>query len=191
MSPAGRVASFLVTHTLALGANEYEHSGKVTFDQDDGSATCVPDPRSMVGSHIPGSCFSIASALPDDTAEIGGDELLYLDGSPRGHPCVSIRTVPTGRFGVILCGTNGGVGSMPKLLAACRSEWKQGRNPSAPPLAAVRLSGCSSPQSSVGRLDEMLPWLAHNAAIHFSAPHGLEQQGGAAWGVRGRLPGPC
>ena len=37
---------------------------------------------------------------------------------------------------------------------------------------------------AVARLDEILPWFAHNAGIHFSAPHGLEQYGGAAWGVR-------
>ena len=36
----------------------------------------------------------------------------------------------------------------------------------------------------MARLDEILPWFTHNAGIHFSAPHGLEQYGGAAWGVR-------
>ena len=36
----------------------------------------------------------------------------------------------------------------------------------------------------MARVDEILPWFTHNAGIHFSAPHGLEQYGGAAWGVR-------
>ncbi|HLP25781.1 MAG TPA: cellobiose phosphorylase, partial [Acidobacteriota bacterium] len=34
------------------------------------------------------------------------------------------------------------------------------------------------------RIDDVLPWFTQNASIHFSAPHGLEQYGGAAWGVR-------
>ena len=46
----------------------------------------------------------------------------------------------------------------------------------------MRLTGGHDP--AVARLDEILPWFAHNAGIHFSAPHGLEQYGGAAWGVR-------
>ena len=44
--------------------------------------------------------------------------------------------------------------------------------------------------ANVARLDEILPRFVHNAAIHFSAPHGLEQQGGAAWGVRDVCQGP-
>jgi CRISPR-associated protein Csx3 len=49
----------------------------------------------------------------------------------------------------------------------------------APPL---QLRGSADP--GVARIDAILPWFTHNAAIHFSAPHGLEQYGGAAWGVR-------
>ena len=49
-------------------------------------------------------------------------------------------------------------------------------------LEARRKAGDAS--TCVARVDEILPWFAHNAAIHFSAPHGLEQHGGAAWGVR-------
>ena len=33
-------------------------------------------------------------------------------------------------------------------------------------------------------------WYAHNAMIHFSMPHGLEQPGGAAWGTRDICQGP-
>ncbi len=48
--------------------------------------------------------------------------------------------------------------------------------------APMRLGGGDDP--AIARMDEILPWLTHNAGIHFSAPHGLEQYGGAAWGVR-------
>lgn len=33
-------------------------------------------------------------------------------------------------------------------------------------------------------------WYAHNAMIHYSMPHGLEQPGGAAWGARDICQGP-
>lgn len=39
-------------------------------------------------------------------------------------------------------------------------------------------------------LNETLWWYTHNALIHFSMPHGLEQPGGAAWGTRDICQGP-
>ena len=41
-----------------------------------------------------------------------------------------------------------------------------------------------------GPLADALPWFEHCAGIHLSAPHGLEQYGGAAWGVRDVCQGP-
>src|SRR4029434_4051423 len=35
-----------------------------------------------------------------------------------------------------------------------------------------------------------LPWLAHDAMVHLTVPHGLEQYGGAAWGTRDVCQGP-
>jgi cellobiose phosphorylase len=39
-------------------------------------------------------------------------------------------------------------------------------------------------------LNQTAYWYAHNAMIHFSMPHGLEQPGGAAWGTRDICQGP-
>jgi len=189
-STPGTSAAFLVTHTLALAANEFEHSGKVTIDHDGCSAVCEPDPKSMMGTHLPGACFSIASAEPDAETELGGDEMLYADGASRGHPCLAIRTPAVERFGVILCGSNDGRGTLARVLSDCRREWKTDPRPSYPPPSGILLKGTPAPAEAVARLNEILPWLNHNAAVHFSAPHGLEQQGGAAWGVRDVCQGP-
>ncbi len=55
------------------------------------------------------------------------------------------------------------------------------------------LTGClklSHPDVSIGRIDTILKWYAHNAAIHYLSPHGLEQYTGAAWGTRDACQGP-
>jgi cellobiose phosphorylase len=39
-------------------------------------------------------------------------------------------------------------------------------------------------QEGVGELGCILPWFIHNSMIHFSAPHGIEQYNGGAWGTR-------
>ena len=39
-------------------------------------------------------------------------------------------------------------------------------------------------------IDTIFPWLTHDAMIHLTAPHGLEQYSGAAWGTRDVCQGP-
>ena len=51
----------------------------------------------------------------------------------------------------------------------------------------LRITG-SGP--GVEALDTMVPWLAHDAIVHLSVPHGLEQYTGAAWGTRDVCQGP-
>ena len=39
-------------------------------------------------------------------------------------------------------------------------------------------------------IDTIFPWLAHDAMVHLTAPHGLEQYTGGAWGIRDVCQGP-
>lgn len=40
------------------------------------------------------------------------------------------------------------------------------------------------------KLNDTMQWFTHNALVHFSTPHGLEQYSGAAWGTRDASQGP-
>jgi len=52
-------------------------------------------------------------------------------------------------------------------------------------------SPVSSPLAGdVARLQEILPWFAQNAMIHYLAPRGLEQFSGGGWGTRDVTQGP-
>lgn len=51
-------------------------------------------------------------------------------------------------------------------------------------------SNNTSLQDDLTRLNETVLWYSHNARIHYSSPHGLEQHGGAAWGTRDVCQGP-
>lgn len=180
----GSSAEFLITHTVSLSANEFESPGRLLFDNEGGWVACLPDPASMAAKNNPGVCYGIACAESSKTANLGGDEMLFADGVSRGHPCVAITSGEVSRFGVILCGTVGGPESLRRLVVDSRMEWARGDEPAAPSPTPVHLTCEPEPLRAVSRLNEVLPWLNHNAAIHFSAPHGLEQNGGAAWGVR-------
>jgi len=179
---AGAPREFLVTHQLALGANEFDQTGEVRLRGEAGWLSCGFDPESVTAKGFPGLCFAIAVAEPGDVAAMGGDELLYLDGLRRGGPYAVVQTRAVTRCTVILLGSLAGSAALPAAVAAARQECAEGR-PNARAMAApVRLNGGGD--SAVTRINEILPWFSHNAGIHFSAPHGLEQYGGAAWGVR-------
>ena len=189
---AGPPCEFLITHELVLGALEFEHGGKIEIHSDTGWIGCRPDPQSLVGRHQPGVCFAIAAAEANQFTSIAGDGLLYSGAAPTAEsrselPCgpyATLRSAPTERCGVILAGTHDGPDALSELVAAARAAFSEKNHGpiAAPPAPPLRLR--DGADRGVARIDEILPWFAHNAAIHFSAPHGLEQYGGAAWGVR-------
>jgi len=178
----GRSCEFLITHQLALGAEEFEHPGEAEMFSDAGWIGCRPRPESPMGQSWPEARFAIAASRPEDVAALGGSRLLYEDEVERDGPYAVLRTRAVTRFGVILLGSHRGPGFLPDAVAAARAEFAARCEPARPPPPPVRLVGGADP--GIPRLDEVLPWFTHNAAIHFSAPHGLEQYGGGAWGVR-------
>ena len=181
MPPEG----WLVAHTLALGPNEMDQGGEVRVHAADLWAACIPAADSLMALRLPGTCYAVAPAEPCQAPEMGDDALLFADGASRGHACVCLRYGAVPRLGVILGGSLEGEAALAAAVRAARLEWAGAVPAAEPPAPPVRLALSGAPlQAPVARLDEMLPWLAHNAGIHFAAPHGLEQQGGAAWGVR-------
>ncbi len=177
----GPPGEFLITHQLALGANEFEGSGRVEVDPG-GWCICQPAPDVLAMRHRPGLGFAIAVADPECGAEIGGDEWLYADAVRRHGPYVAIRTRASSQAGIIMLGSNDGTEPLADLVARARAAFAGSPGAAAVPPLRLRLQ--LPGDAAVARVDEVLPWFHHDASIHFSAPHGLEQYGGAAWGVR-------
>ncbi len=177
---SGGPVEFLVSHELVLGASEFEHPAVLEISPSTGTIFASPAPGSLVGQHQPGVAFALGIADPTTLGEIGGDGLLYPDAVERGGPYAVLRTKPVKRCAVIMVGTESGPDALPSAFAQARAA--MALRPAAAPAAPVHLHGIAN--AAMSRLDDVLPWFAHNASIHFSAPHGLEQYGGAAWGVR-------
>ena len=175
----GEPCEFLVTHHLVVGSTEFEHPIKVRINATAGWIGLQPAPASLMARRQPGTCFALAAA--DPAATVGADGPLYADGNARHGPYATVVTAPVRECGVILLGTADGAASLPAAVAAARAEYAAAL-PACPPAAPIRLAGTAD--AGTARLNEVLPWFTHNAFIHFTAPHGLEQYGGAAWGVR-------
>ena len=156
--------------------------------------TFRPDPNSLWGQRYPDAVYHLVVSTPDAVEPIGGDELLYADGRPRGGALRGPADPPDARAlfrgrglaagqrerrNVWQRSTRAGADSSAMLAPAAR-YWERVTR-------GLRITGR---HPDVSALDTIFPWLAHNAMMHLTVPHGLEQYTGAAWGTRDVCQGP-
>jgi cellobiose phosphorylase len=197
VSVDGEPCRFLVYARVLVGEREYESAASFTTDGE--SAQFVFDPNTLWGERFPDARFDFFASTPGVIETMGGDELLYSNGaaSPGNTSThVAFRTHPTRELAFTVTGSLSLVTDEERkrrddkyranpvihaaMLASARNFWRHliggARVPDAVPFAAAH--------------NTVLPWLAHNALIHLSAPHGLEQFSGGAWGTRDVCQGP-
>lgn len=189
----GEPCRFLVFGGLVLGERELDHAGRIEIDTDNRRCAFRPDPAWLWGQRYPDAVYHLVTSTPEMVEAIGGDELLYTDGKPRGGALVALRTRKTDALSFAVAGSltdpaaaerlaakyARGVEDAAMLAPAARYWQHAGRN--------LRLTGGGEGGAA---LNALLPWLAHDAMIHLTVPHGLEQSGGAAWGTRDVCQGP-
>ena len=185
----GEPCRFLIFGHLTLGEREFDHASRVELDEGAKRFSFRPDPDWLWGQRYPQAVYHLVSSTPEAIEAIGGDEFLYVDGVFRGGAYAAIRTAPTRdfRFAVIGSMTSAAEAdalaaefSHPiadqELLEPARCFWRKVTR-------GLRIDGDAA-------LDALFPWLAQNAMIHLTVPHGLEQYTGAAWGTRDVCQGP-
>lgn len=203
----GPPCRFLVFGHLVLGEREFEHAGRVSIDARRKRAVFRPDPDWLWGQRYPAAEYRLVTATPDAVEAVGGDELLYADGRSRGGAYVALRTRPVTALAFAVVGSPGdpaeaerlaakyesGV-AMAAMVAPAAAHWRHVTRELRlhPPSGAVGERGArgNAAASDIEALDTMLPWLAHDAMVHLTVPHGLEQYTGAAWGTRDVCQGP-
>ncbi|MBB3406495.1 cellobiose phosphorylase [Rhizobium sp. BK316] len=193
VSVEGKPCRFLVFGHLVLGEREYDASGHVEFDNDAKRILFRPDPHWLWGERYPDASYWLVSPTPDVLEAIGGDELLYEDGIARNGAFIALRSKETQSFSFAV------VGSMTDKAEAERlaERYASGVTQEAMLTPAshfwqhtIRGLTLDKPKAEAQAHAAMLPWLAHDAIVHLSVPHGLEQYTGAAWGTRDACQGP-
>jgi cellobiose phosphorylase len=189
----GEPCRVLVVGHVVLGERELEHEGIIEVDSATTRFTFRPDPNSLWGRRYPHAVYHLVTSTREGVDTIGGDELLYADGKSRGGAYVAIRTLPTRElcFAVVGSMTDAGMAAQLAakherriddlhLLTPAVDYWRRVTR-------GLRIAGG---RSEVAAVDTVFPWLAHDAIIHVTVPHGLEQYTGAAWGTRDVCQGP-
>jgi len=189
----GEPCRFLVFGHLVLGERELDHAGRVEIDPARLRFVFRPDPSSLWGQRHPDAAYLLVTGTPEAVETIGGDELLYADGQARQGAYVAVRS----RWTRVLCFAV--VGSLRDAREAedLATRYERGVDDGAMLASAarywrhvtrsLRITG-NGPE--IAALDTLLPWLAHDAMVHLTVPHGLEQYNGGAWGTRDVCQGP-
>ena len=191
----GKRCRFLVIGHLVLGELEFAHAARIEIDARQKRFTLLPDPEHQWGQKYPQAVYHLVTSTPERVESVGGDELLYPDGKRRSGAFVAIRTRPTNEFVFAV------VGSMTDAKRAAALAAKYAKPVGDATILArsdrcwrritrgVRIMRADS-DNDAKAIDTVFPWLAHDAMIHLTVPHGLEQYTGAAWGTRDICQGP-
>ncbi len=105
---AGGPLRFLLTNHVALNGDDGSEPGPVLFDREGMGAFVRAIPESDVGRRYPDGGFHLMPFPGTVVEQLGGDELLFADGSSRGQPFLCFVTAPAQSLGFSI---QGGLGS--------------------------------------------------------------------------------
>ncbi len=192
----GPPCRFLVFGHLVLGERELDHASPVEIDAENKRASFRPDPKWLWGERYPEAVYHLVTSTPDALELMGGDELLYADGIARDGGYVTFRTRPTERFAFAVVGSMTDAAEAERLAkayeagVAAAAMLKPAKEFWSEITRDLRVHGNGDGAKDLAAIETTFPWLAHNAMMHLTVPHGLEQYTGAAWGTRDVCQGP-
>jgi 1,2-beta-oligoglucan phosphorylase len=193
---AGSPSRFLVSHHVALNGDDGADALPAQFVRDRDGVVIRPVGEGDVARRFPEGFFRIDAGRGTTIEQVGGDADLFLDGQSRRQPFVTILIARTRSASLRITGHLISAASVSSPAAAPAAEWASAQRKTdrfwqgmVGPLTLHAASGDSA--ADAGRIQEMLPWLAHNAMIHYLAPRGLEQYSGGGWGTRDVCQGPA
>jgi cellobiose phosphorylase len=143
-----------------------------------------PAAGSQMDERFPGGGLRLQAAAGDATLRVLGDEALFLDGRSRRLPWLCLQAAGVQQLDLLLAGE-----LVPASVDAALPVLGGGAQP--PALHWSVPAGAGSAGQALGQLADWLPWLAHNALVHYLVPRGLEQFSGGGWGTRDVCQGPA
>jgi 1,2-beta-oligoglucan phosphorylase len=150
---------------LAMGGDDGAAPLKPAWAHSGDQLRITPPEGSPLAERFPGGALVVDAP---GIVIVGGDGRLFDDGVSRGESVVCLDFMPAQHFTLMLRG---------ELLAT-----------EAPPAGQLVLPRWQHPL--LMQLQDILPWYAHNALVHYLSPRGLEQYSGGGWGTRDVCQGP-
>ncbi len=191
----GPPCRFLVLGHLVLGERELAHASLVEIDFARKRFSFRPEPGGLWSQRYPAAVCHLVTSTPECIEEIGSEELLCAGQPLCAGGYAVLRSAPTAELAFAVVGSLTDPAEA-EALAARYSRPVSESVMCASALAHWRavtrgiriVSERSDP--TVDALDTTYPWLVHDALVHLTVPHGLEQSTGGAWGTRDVCQGP-
>lgn len=184
----GPPVKVLAVHHVALDNDDGLDEGAVRWQPCDGGLSLWPAPDSETALRFPGGCWKLLHAGGSAWGRVQGDEALFVDGRSRSQPYLCLHYEPTRALALTLRGE-----LITEPSTALRGDDVPGERAVRLQAPAQQADSRVAHQASTGlaHLSEWLPWLNHNALVHYLAPRGLEQYSGGGWGTRDVCQGPA
>ena len=188
----GLPVRFLICAHVALGGDDGQDAEPAVLEHDDEGVRVRPPEGSPTATRFPGGSFRFCWERGSIDL-VGRDEALFMDARSRGLPWLTMHAARTTEINLLVTAdlvpaadlAAQGLAASPLVGEAGLTFWEgisgsvRLRPPAGSPLA-----------KEVARLDQVLPWFAHDALVHYLSPRGLEQSTGGSWGTRDVCQGP-
>ncbi|MBK7616931.1 MAG: hypothetical protein IPJ08_21710 [Burkholderiales bacterium] len=172
----------LISLQVALDGDDELDAGRPLWLATPDGALVYPRPDSALGQRFAQGHFRLLALEGTRFNAVGGDELLYPDARSRQQPQLCLVTETARSAGLLITG---------HLVAGAQPGVAQhSRHLPASPWLSVAPASDTPAAQATQRLALILPWLQHNALVHYLAPRGLEQFSGGGWGTRDVCQGP-
>ncbi|ERI92995.1 hypothetical protein HMPREF1982_01985 [Clostridiales bacterium oral taxon 876 str. F0540] len=173
---------YIITNQLVMGNNEYTKD--INYTEIEDGIRFDLDTENYPGLHydltIPGQDFTLCD-----------DRIFFEDEKPFDETFLTISLSNTGSFQLVIKAylTENDISHNAKYTLP--EEQKKAYAFYQDLINSFHLDiDNTNNKERIQILNETIWWYSHNAMIHFSMPHGLEQPGGAAWGTRDVCQGP-
>lgn len=174
---------FIVANQLVMGVHEF--TAPISLEEDKDilhiypNAPSSPYPDWHYDIQVPGAAYTWSD-----------DRIFFEGSSPQNGTMLCLSLQNQSQFQIVLQGfleeeTSQAIPArdFQRERLLCQTYYNQA-------LCGFFLEKGKVPEKELEKINTISKWYAHNALIHFSAPHGLEQPGGAAWGTRDICQGP-
>lgn len=175
---------FVITNQIVMGDSEYNNG--FYLNEDGNKIKVTPLEESFLSSVYKNINYEFE--LFDCKFTMGDDSIFFKDGLSHDRSIITFKIDKSSGFSISIDGSLEGE-SVCSDLSSLENERDKFNDFYSKLLNGFKLEGKSS-KYDVGKLNEIVHFYTHNALIHFSSPHGLEQSSGAAWGTRDVCQGP-
>ncbi|WP_404969865.1 GH36-type glycosyl hydrolase domain-containing protein [Vibrio campbellii] len=168
-----------VSHQLVFGNNEGE--GKVTIERQ-GDLFTITGNDELIDQFMPELSYGISVSGTDVEAEV------ITRAESESAEFLVLKATLDNAVSIAIGGQIGELDTTAQFIDfdVEKQQYQQGIQT----LTKGFKVDFSQDSLNSQRINTCLDWFTHNALVHYSTPHGLEQYSGAAWGTRDVSQGP-